>query len=108
MNVARTVTEVRAALAARRGSVGLVPTMGAFHKGHLSLFRTARSECDVLVVSLFINPAQFGQGEDLACYPRDEERDQQLAEKAGADVLFAPSPDEMYPHGYQTWVDVEE
>jgi pantoate--beta-alanine ligase len=82
--------------------------MGAFHEGHLSLFRAARAENEQVVVSLFVNPAQFGAGEDLARYPRDEERDAQLAEDAGVDVLFVPSLEEVYPPGFQTWVEVEE
>jgi pantoate--beta-alanine ligase len=106
MRIVRTISE----LAQERlgGSVGLVPTMGAFHEGHLSLFRAARAENEVLVVSLFVNPAQFGEGEDLERYPHDEERDAKLAEEAGVDLLFAPSGDEMYPPGFQTWVEVEE
>jgi pantoate--beta-alanine ligase len=90
------------------GSVGLVPTMGAFHAGHLALFAAAREENDVVVASLFVNPAQFGEGEDLNRYPRDEERDANLAEEAGVDVLFTPSAEEMYPEGFSTWVDVGE
>ena len=87
---------------------GLVPTMGAFHAGHLALFAAAREENDVVVASLFVNPAQFGANEDLDRYPRDEERDAKLAEESGVDVLFAPSAEEMYPEGYATWVDVGE
>ena len=87
---------------------GLVPTMGAFHAGHLALFAAAREENDVVVASLFVNPAQFGASEDLDRYPRDEERDAKLAEESGVDVLFAPSVEEMYPESYATWVDVGE
>jgi pantoate--beta-alanine ligase len=109
VNVARTVAEVREALAPlRAGEIGLVPTMGAFHEGHLSLFRAARAECDTVVASLFVNPAQFSDTADLASYPRDAERDRRLAEEVGVNVLFAPSADDLYPAGYQTWVDVEE
>jgi pantoate--beta-alanine ligase len=102
-----TVTELRSALdpAAR---VGLVPTMGAFHDGHLSLFRAARAECDTVVVSLFVNPAQFAPNEDLSRYPRDERRDAELARNASVDVLFAPSTDELYPEGFATWVEVTD
>ena len=107
MKTARTAAELRGALA-RPGSVGLVPTMGAFHEGHLSLFRAAREECDVVVASLFVNPAQFAAGEDLERYPRDEARDALLAEEAGVDVLFVPGAEEIYPSGFQTWVEVDE
>jgi pantoate--beta-alanine ligase len=103
----RTPTELRGALA-RSGSIGLVPTMGAFHDGHLSLFRAAGEECDHVVVSLFLNPAQFALSEDLARYPRDEQRDAALAEEAGVDVLFVPAAEQIYPPGFQTWVEVEE
>jgi len=102
MKIARRISE----LPACEGSVGLVPTMGAFHAGHLALFAAAREENDVVVASLFVNPAQFGANEDLDRYPRDEERDAKLAEGAGVDILFAPSAEEMYPDGYGTWVDV--
>jgi len=107
VRIARTKTELRRAVE-RTGTVGLVPTMGSFHEGHVSLFRAARDECDEVVVSLFVNPAQFAAGEDLDRYPRDEERDARLAAEAGADVLFVPSREEIYPPGFQTWVEVEE
>ncbi|HEX6490108.1 MAG TPA: pantoate--beta-alanine ligase [Gaiellaceae bacterium] len=106
MKVIRTVAALRAE--PRAGSVGLVPTMGAFHEGHLALFRAARAENDVVVVSLFVNPAQFEREEDLRAYPRDEERDASLAEEAGADILFVPTVEELYPAGFQTWVEVEQ
>ena len=90
------------------GDVGLVPTMGALHAGHEALIAAARAECETVVISVFVNPAQFDEGADLDAYPRDEARDARTAETAGADVLFAPTQEEMYPPGYQTWVDVEE
>jgi pantoate--beta-alanine ligase len=103
MKVARTIPEVRNAIG--EGSVGLVPTMGAFHEGHLSLFRAARTENDIVVVSLYVNPAQFGAGEDFESYPRGEARDLQLADEAGVDVLFVPET--LYAADHTTWVDVE-
>jgi pantoate--beta-alanine ligase len=109
VNVSRTIADVRGDLAGRRdGSIGLVPTMGALHEGHLSLLRAARDECETVVMSLFVNPAQFTTEGDLRAYPRDERRDLELADGAGVDVVFAPSLDEMYPSGFQTWVDVTE
>jgi pantoate--beta-alanine ligase len=102
------VAEVRGHLAADRmagRSVGLVPTMGAFHAGHLALMSASRERDEVSVVSLFVNPAQFGPSEDLARYPRDEPTDTATADGAGMDVLFIPSVDEMYPPGFDTWVD---
>ena len=107
MKTLRTIREIRRELAGG-ARVGLVPTMGAFHEGHLALFRAAREDCDTVVVSLFVNPTQFGTNDDLSRYPRDEAHDAKLAEAAGVDVLFAPSVEEMYPDGYATWVDVEE
>jgi pantoate--beta-alanine ligase len=88
-------------------SIGLVPTMGYLHEGHLSLLRAARAECDVVVMSLFVNPTQFGAGEDLDRYPRDEERDLGLAAEAGADFVYAPPVEEVYPDGFATYVAVE-
>jgi pantoate--beta-alanine ligase len=105
----RTVAALRAALADPRRAgraIGLVPTMGALHAGHLSLIRAARAENDLVVVSLFVNPAQFDEASDLAAYPRDEERDAREAEAAGADLLFAPPVEEVYPPGFATTVRV--
>ncbi len=107
MRILRTTEEVHTALGGS-GRVGLVPTMGAFHEGHRALFRAARAECETVVVSLFVNPAQFGPNDDLSRYPRDEARDAKLADAAGVDVLFAPSAEEMYPDGYATWVDLAQ
>ena len=90
------------------GEVGLVPTMGALHDGHRSLFRAAREENEAVVASLFVNPAQFDEQADLAAYPRDEERDAAIAADEGVDVLFAPSTEEMYPAGFGTWVDSDD
>jgi pantoate--beta-alanine ligase len=106
VKIVRTLEELRAE--PRNGHVGLVPTMGAFHAGHLALFRAASEENDVVVASLFVNPAQFGASEDLADYPRDERRDAELAEEAGVDILFVPAAEELYPPGFQTWVEVEQ
>ena len=105
----RAKDELRAALAPIRregSSIGLVPTMGFLHEGHLSLLRAARAECDVVVMSLFVNPTQFGPGEDLDRYPRDEERDLRLAGEAGADFVYAPSVEAVYPDGFATHVEV--
>lgn len=88
--------------------IGFVPTMGFFHEGHLSLIRKAKEISDVTVVSLFVNPTQFGAGEDFEDYPRDEDRDKQLSEENGCDILFIPSREEMYPEGYVTYIDVEK
>jgi pantoate--beta-alanine ligase len=88
-------------------SIGFVPTMGAFHEGHLSLMRVAREENDVVVVSVFVNPTQFGPDEDYERYPRDLERDKALAEEVGVEIIFAPTPADMYPSGYLTYVETE-
>ena len=109
MRTVRTIRELRSLLEPERRagrSIGLVPTMGFFHEGHLALMRRARSQCDVVVVSLFVNPAQFGPTEDLATYPRDEVRDAELAEAEGVDVLFVPPVEEVYPPGFDTTVAV--
>jgi pantoate--beta-alanine ligase len=108
MKTVRTVAELRAALSAAPRPVGLVPTMGYFHDGHLSLMRAARGDCATVVVSLFVNPAQFGPNEDLAAYPRDEERDTELAAAEGVDILFAPQVEEVYPDGFAATVEVGE
>ena len=111
MRTLRRKADLRATLAELRApdaTVGLVPTMGSLHEGHLSLLRRARGACDVVVMSLFVNPEQFGAGEDLDRYPRDEKRDAALAEENGVDVLFVPAAQEIYPEGFQTWVEVEE
>jgi pantoate--beta-alanine ligase len=109
VKIVRTIAELRAGLEPRsRETIALVPTMGAFHEGHLALFRAARAEADVVVASVFVNPAQFSERADLNGYPRDEARDAALAEGAGVDLLFAPGADEMYPPGFQTWIEVEQ
>jgi pantoate--beta-alanine ligase len=107
VKTARTIAELREALAPRRSeTIGLVPTMGSLHDGHRALLRAARSACDTVVMSIFVNPAQFGDAADLAEYPRDEQRDLEVAALEGVDVVFAPTVAELYPSGYQTWVDV--
>ncbi len=109
MRTVRTIAELRAVLDGPRRAgrrIGLVPTMGALHEGHLSLIRRARASCDVVVMTLFVNPSQFDEAADLGAYPRDEERDARLAAEAGADLLFAPPADEIYPPGFATSVRV--
>jgi pantoate--beta-alanine ligase len=103
MKIVRAITDLELS-----GEIGLVPTMGALHDGHRSLLRSARSENEVVVASLFVNPAQFGEAVDLATYPRDEARDARIAAECGVDVLFAPSVEEMYPRDFGTWVDVDD
>lgn len=106
MITARTRAELRAALAGRGGaSVGLVPTMGALHEGHLALIRAAREECDLVVASSFVNPAQFGDRADLEAYPRDPDADARVAAQEGVDLLFVPKLEEIYPQGFATWVE---
>jgi pantoate--beta-alanine ligase len=109
MRTLRSISELHAALARPRRAgrrIGLVPTMGAFHEGHLSLIRRARIECDDVVVSLFVNPTQFNEAADLSAYPRDEERDALLAAEERVDFLFAPTVEEVYPSGFATTVSV--
>jgi pantoate--beta-alanine ligase len=111
LKICETIANMRSACrAARSGGkrLGFVPTMGALHEGHLSLVRAAKASCDVVAASIFVNPTQFGPNEDLSKYPRDFERDRNLLQKEGVELLFAPSVEEVYPAGATTWVTVEE
>lgn len=109
MQICRTIEEIRTFIHETRAAgktVGLVPTMGYFHEGHLTLMREAKKSCDMVVVSLYVNPLQFGPKEDLTEYPRDFDRDCAMAREAGVDAIFTPANDEMYPKGYNTFVEV--
>jgi len=108
MKAAHSLQELRLARGGLPGPLGFVPTMGYLHEGHLSLFRRAKSECASVAVSIFVNPAQFGPSEDLASYPVDLLRDQALLEREAVDLVWIPTREQMYPEGFQTWVNVEE
>lgn len=108
MHVVKTVLEIRASRQKLKGTVGFVPTMGYLHEGHLALVKQAKIENSAVVVSIYVNPTQFGPREDLGAYPRDLDRDIELLRKEGTDVVFVPPDDEMYPSEFSSWVDVEK
>ena len=108
MQTVTNIADLKRLRTSLRGTFGLVPTMGALHEGHLSLVRRARSECDRVGVTIFVNPAQFGATEDLSRYPSDLQRDLRLLEPLRVDIVWAPRPETVYPSGFQTWVSVEE
>ncbi len=111
MRVIKTITQLRKELDKARAQgqkIGFVPTMGYFHEGHLSLMRRAKKECDICVVSIYVNPKQFGPKEDLRTYPRDIKRDRAMIRKENVDILFIPSDNVVYPNRYLTYIDVEK
>jgi pantoate--beta-alanine ligase len=108
MQVRKTVADIRTLRQTLSGTVGFVPTMGYLHEGHLTLVKQARKENSVVIASIYVNPAQFGPDEDLGAYPRDLDRDLELLQKEGTDIVFVPSDDDMYPAGFGSWVDVEK
>lgn len=108
MEIVETISDMKSLRHTISGSVGFVPTMGYLHEGHLSLVRKAREDNDVVVVSIFVNPTQFGENEDFNSYPRDLQRDLTLLQKVHTDIVFFPSPSEMYPDGFNSWVQVKQ
>jgi pantoate--beta-alanine ligase len=108
MQIARTVTEMKALRMKSLGSVGFVPTMGYLHEGHLALVKQARTENSIVVASIFVNPTQFGPAEDFKTYPRNTDRDLAMLRKARTDIVFMPSAEEMYPEGFNSWVEIEK
>ena len=108
MTIVKTISEIRALRQKLKGSVGFVPTMGFLHEGHLALVKRAKADNSIVMVSIYVNPAQFGPREDLGAYPRDLNRDLELLRKEGTDIVFVPSDDEMYPREFSSWVDVEK